>query len=312
MRCQSVSNEEDEMASQIVTTTDLPLPKFSVGKVRDTYDLGDRLLMVATDRISAFDAILPNGIPDKGRVLTQLSAFWFARLSDLIANHLISIDIADLPDAVRADNQLCEDLAGRFMIVKKAQRYDFECVVRGYLAGSGWVDYQRTGAVCGVALPAGLRQGDRLPEPIFTPATKAEQGHDINISLDEMKQAVGKDIGQTIADASIAIYKTAAAYALDRGIIIADTKMEFGLLDGELILIDELLTPDSSRYWPVADYRPGGSPPSFDKQFVRDWLEGSGWDKQPPAPALPADVVAGAATRYREAYEWLTGAPLPA
>ncbi len=300
------------MVSQIATTTDLPLPKFSVGKVRDTYDLGDRLLMVATDRISAFDSILPNGIPDKGRVLTQLSAFWFQRLSDLIANHLISVDIADLPDAVRADTEQCDLLAGRFMIVKMAKRYDFECVVRGYLAGSGWVDYQRTGAVCGVALPAGLRQGDRLPEPIFTPATKAEQGHDINISLDEMKRAVGEDIGQTIADASIAIYKTAAAYALDRGIIIADTKMEFGQLDGELILIDELLTPDSSRYWPVADYRPGGSPPSFDKQFVRDWLEGSGWNKQPPAPALPADVVAGAARRYREAYEWLTGAPLPA
>ncbi|HEX8994824.1 MAG TPA: phosphoribosylaminoimidazolesuccinocarboxamide synthase [Ktedonobacterales bacterium] len=300
------------MAAQIVTTTDLPLPKFSVGKVRDTYDLGDRLLMVATDRISAFDAILPNGIPDKGRVLTQLSAFWFHRLSDIIANHLISVDIADLPDAVRNDKDLREMLDGRFMIVKKAKRYDFECVVRGYLAGSGWADYQATGSVCGVALPKGLRQGERLPEPIFTPATKAEEGHDINVSLDEMKRVVGEDIGQTIADASIAIYKAAAAYALDRGIIIADTKMEFGLLDGELILIDELLTPDSSRYWPVADYRPGGSPPSFDKQFVRDWLEGSGWNKQPPAPELPAEVVMGAATRYREAYEWLTGEPLPA
>ncbi|HEX8732579.1 MAG TPA: phosphoribosylaminoimidazolesuccinocarboxamide synthase [Ktedonobacterales bacterium] len=300
------------MASRVVTSTDLPLPKFSVGKVRDTYDLGDRLLMVATDRISAFDAILPNGIPDKGRVLTQLSAFWFDRLGDIIANHLISVDNADLPDAIRADAALMETLAGRFMIVKKAQRLDFECVVRGYLAGSGWADYQRTGAVCGVALPAGLRQAERLPEPIFTPATKAEEGHDINISLDEMKAAVGEDLGQTIADASIALYKTAAAYALDRGIIIADTKMEFGLLDGELILIDELLTPDSSRYWPVAEYHVGGSPPSFDKQFVRDWLEQSGWNKLPPAPALPDAVVAGATARYREAYEWLTGAPLPA
>ncbi len=299
------------MASQIVTTTDLPLPGFSVGKVRDTYDLGDRLLMVATDRISAFDAILPNGIPDKGRVLTQLSAFWFQRLADLIANHVISVDSADLPEVVRARPDLLALLAGRFMIVKKAKRLDFECVVRGYLAGSGWADYQRTGAVCGVALPAGLRQGDHLPEPIFTPATKAEEGHDTNISLDEMQRVIGEDLGQTIADASIAIYKAAAAYALDRGIIIADTKMEFGLLDGELILIDELLTPDSSRYWPVAEYRPGGSPPSFDKQYVRDWLEGSGWNKQPPAPTLPADVVAGAATRYREAYESLTGAPLP-
>jgi phosphoribosylaminoimidazole-succinocarboxamide synthase len=306
-----LSDEGDEMASRIVTTTDLPLPKFSVGKVRDTYDLGDRLLMVATDRISAFDAILPNGIPDKGRVLTQLSDFWFHRLADLIANHLISVDTADLPDAVRERPDLRETLAGRFMIVRKAKRLDFECVVRGYLAGSGWADYQRTGAVCGVALPAGLRQGERLPEPIFTPATKAEEGHDINVSLDEMKRVVGEDLGQTIADASIALYKAAAAYALDRGIIIADTKMEFGLLDGELLLIDELLTPDSSRYWPVAEYRPGGSPPSFDKQFVRDWLEGSGWNKQPPAPELPADVVMGVATRYREAYEWLTGAPLP-
>ena len=299
------------MPAQVVTTTDLPLPKFSVGKVRDTYDLGDRLLMVATDRISAFDCILPNGIPDKGRVLTQLSAFWFDRLSDVIANHLISVDLADLQPILRDDPALRELLAGRFMIVKKAKRFDFECVVRGYLAGSGWADYQRTGAVCGVALPAGLRQGERLPEPIFTPATKAEEGHDLNISLDEMKRAIGEDMAQTIADASIALYKAAASYALDRGIIIADTKMEFGLLDGELILIDELLTPDSSRYWPVADYRPGGSPPSFDKQYVRDWLEASGWNKQPPAPALPAEVVEGAATRYREAYEWLTGHPLP-
>ena len=299
------------MPAQVVTTTDLPLPKFSVGKVRDTYDLGDRLLMVATDRISAFDCILPNGIPDKGRVLTQLSAFWFDRLSDVIANHLISVDLADLPPILRDDPALRELLAGRFMIVKKAKRFDFACVVRGYLAGSGWADYQRTGAVCGVALPAGLRQGERLPEPIFTPATKAEEGHDLNISLDEMKRAIGEDMAQTIADASIALYKAAASYALDRGIIIADTKMEFGLLDGELILIDELLTPDSSRYWPVADYRPGGSPPSFDKQYVRDWLEASGWNKQPPAPALPAEVVEGAATRYREAYEWLTGHPLP-
>ncbi len=305
------SDEGDEMPAQVVTTTDLPLPKFSVGKVRDTYDLGDRLLMVATDRISAFDCILPNGIPDKGRVLTQLSAFWFDRLSDVIANHLISMDLAELPPALSNDATLRELLAGRFMIVKKAKRFDFECVVRGYLAGSGWADYQRTGAVCGVALPAGLRQGERLPEPIFTPATKAEEGHDLNISLDEMKRAIGEDMAQTIADASIALYKAAASYALDCGIIIADTKMEFGLLDGELILIDELLTPDSSRYWPVADYRPGGSPPSFDKQYVRDWLEASGWNKQPPAPALPAEVVEGAATRYREAYEWLTGHPLP-
>jgi phosphoribosylaminoimidazole-succinocarboxamide synthase len=296
------------MAQEVVLQTNLPLPLFGRGKVRDTYDLGDRLLMVATDRISAFDAIMPNGIPDKGRVLTLLSAFWFGRTREIIPNHLISVEMADLPESLGA---AAEALAGRFMLVRKAKRVDFECVVRGYLAGSGWVDYQRTGAVCGVKLPMGLRQADELPEPIFTPATKAETGHDINISLDEMKNSVGEDLGQAIADVSIAIYRAAAAYALDRGIIIADTKMEFGLLDDQLILIDELLTPDSSRFWAVGEYAPGGSPPSFDKQYVRDWLERSGWDKQPPAPALPDDVVVETTSRYREAYEWLTGETLP-
>ena len=296
------------MAQEVVLQTNLPLPLFGRGKVRDTYDLGDRLLMVATDRISAFDAIMPNVIPDKGRVLTLLSAFWFGRTREIIPNHLISVEMADLPESLGA---AAEALAGRFMLVRKAKRVDFECVVRGYLAGSGWVDYQRTGAVCGVKLPMGLRQADELPEPIFTPATKAETGHDINISLDEMKNSVGEDLGQAIADVSIAIYRAAAAYALDRGIIIADTKMEFGLLDDQLILIDELLTPDSSRFWAVGEYAPGGSPPSFDKQYVRDWLERSGWDKQPPAPALPDDVVVETTSRYREAYEWLTGETLP-
>jgi len=296
------------MAQEVVLQTNLPLPLFGRGKVRDTYDLGDRLLMVATDRISAFDAIMPNGILDKGRVLTLLSAFWFRRTREIIPNHLISIEMADLPESL---GTAAEALAGRFMLVRKAKRLDFECVVRGYLAGSGWVDYQRTGAVCGVKLPTGLRQADELPEPIFTPATKAESGHDINISLDEMKNSVGEDLGQAIADVSIAIYRAAAALALDRGIIIADTKMEFGLLDDQLILIDELLTPDSSRFWAVGEYAPGGSPPSFDKQYVRDWLERSGWDKQPPAPALPDEVVAGTTSRYREAYEWLTGETLP-
>ena len=296
------------MPSPVMMRADLPLPLFSSGKVRDTFDLGARLLMVASDRISAFDAILPNGIPDKGRVLTQLSAFWFARLGHVIPNHLISVDDNDLPEAVSAQR---DALSGRFMIVKKAQRLDFECVVRGYLAGSGWADYQRTGGVCGVLLPAGLRQADQLPQPIFTPATKAEEGHDINISLAEMQQSVGDELGERIASVSIALYRAAAAYALERGIIIADTKMEFGLLDGELILIDELLTPDSSRYWPLSEYRPGSSPPSFDKQFVRDWLESSGWNKIPPAPELPPEIANGAASRYREAYERLTGAPLP-
>ena len=296
------------MPQEVVLQTNLALPFFGHGKVRDTYDLGDHLLMVATDRLSAFDAILPNGIPDKGRVLTLLSAFWFGRTGEIVPNHLISIETADLPESLSTSAEM---LAGRFMLVRKAQRLDFECVVRGYLAGSGWVDYQRTGAVCGVKLPVGMRQADELPEPIFTPATKAETGHDINISLEEMKNSVGEDLGQVIADVSLAIYRAAATYALDRGIIIADTKMEFGLLDGQLILIDELLTPDSSRFWAIGDYAPGGSPPSFDKQYVRDWLERSGWNKQPPAPALPDEVVMGTTNRYREAYEWLTGEPLP-
>lgn len=292
------------MARQVLLSTNLPLPRFGTGKVRDTYDLGDRLLMVTTDRLSAFDCVLPNGIPGKGEVLTKLSAFWFGRTQDIIANHLLSTDVADLPDAVRAS---ADELAGRFMVVRKARRIDYECVVRGYLAGSGWKEYQETGSVCGIHLPAGLRQADELPQPIFTPATKAESGHDINLSLDEMKNRVGEDLGQALADASIAIYRAAAAYALDRGIIIADTKMEFGLLDNELILIDELLTPDSSRFWAVGEYTPGGSPPSFDKQYVRDWLERSGWNKQPPAPQLPPEIVAGTSARYREALEWLTG-----
>ncbi len=298
------------MATTVITETNLPVPIFAKGKARDMYDLGDRLLMVATDRISAFDSVMPQGIPDKGRVLTALSAFWFARTAEIIPNHIISVDPADLPDSLRAQPAMMEQLDGRFMIVEKAKRLDFECVVRGYLAGSGWADYQRTGAVCGVALPKGLRQADALPEPIFTPATKAETGHDENVSLAHMKGEIGEQLAQTIADTSIAIYRAAASYALDHGIIIADTKMEFGLLDGQLILIDELLTPDSSRFWAVGDYTPGGSPPSFDKQYLRDWLESVGWNKLPPAPTLPPDVIAGTASRYREAYTWLTGEPL--
>nr|MBF6590447.1 phosphoribosylaminoimidazolesuccinocarboxamide synthase [Ktedonobacterales bacterium] len=222
------------MADDVVLQTDLPLPRFGSGKVRDTYDLGDRLLMVATDRISAFDCILPTGIPDKGQVLTRLSAFWFERTRALMANHLLSTDVADLPDAVRAQARM---LAGRFMVVRKARRIDFECVVRGYLAGSAWQDYQQSGSVCGIGLPRGLRQADELPEPIFTPATKAETGHDSNISLDELKNTVGEEVGQGVADASLALYRFAREYALDRGLILADTKMEFGFLDGQLLLI---------------------------------------------------------------------------
>lgn len=295
------------MASDVLLRTELPLPRFGMGKVRDTYDLGERLLMVTTDRLSAFDCVLPNGIPGKGEVLTRLSAFWFDRTKEIVPNHLISTDVADLPDAVQPQ---WGQLAGRFMIVRKAKRIDFECVVRGYLAGSGWQEYQQSGLVGGITLPKGLRQADKLDEPIFTPARKNDEGHDENISLEEMKNVVGEDLGQALADTSIAVYRAAASYALDRGIIIADTKMEFGLLDNGLLLIDELLTPDSSRFWAVGDYAPGGSPPSFDKQYVRDWLERSGWNKQPPAPELPPDVVAGTAARYREALEWLTGETL--
>ncbi len=295
------------MTSDVLLHTELPLPRFGIGKVRDTYDLGERLLMVTTDRLSAFDCMLPNGIPGKGEVLTRLSAFWFDRTKDIVPNHLISTDVADLPDAVQAQR---DQLAGRFMIVRKAKRIDFECVVRGYLAGSGWQEYQQSGMVGGIALPQGLRQADKLDEPIFTPARKNDAGHDENISLEQMKNVVGEDLGQALADTSLAIYRAAASYALDRGIIIADTKMEFGLLDSNLLLIDELLTPDSSRFWAMGDYTPGGSPPSFDKQYVRDWLERSGWSKQPPAPELPPEVVAGTSARYREALEWLTGETL--
>jgi phosphoribosylaminoimidazole-succinocarboxamide synthase len=292
------------MFDDILLQTELPLPRFSTGKVRDTYDLGDRLLMITTDRISAFDSILPDGIPGKGRVLTQLSSFWFDYTSRLLPNHLISADISDLPENLIGYRSL---LAGRSMIVRKARRLDIECVVRGYLAGSGWVEYQERGSICGVKLPQGLRQADELPEPIFTPTTKAAEGHDLPLTLEEVKNQVGEDVGQSIRDASLAIYQASASYARDRGIIIADTKIEFGLLGSALIVIDELLTPDSSRFWTLGEYEPGRSPPSFDKQYVRDWLERSGWNKQPPAPHLPDEVITETSYRYREALQWLTG-----
>jgi phosphoribosylaminoimidazole-succinocarboxamide synthase len=292
------------MLDDILLRTELPLPRFSTGKVRDTYDLGDRLLMVTTDRISAFDSILPDGIPGKGRVLTQLSSFWFDYTSRLLPNHLISSDVADLPDSMSGYRSL---LAGRSMIVRKARRLNVECVVRGYLAGSGWVEYQERESICGVRLPKGLRQADELPEPIFTPTSKAAEGHDLPLTLEEVKNEVGEDLGQSLHDASLAIYHAAASYARDRGIIIADTKMEFGLVGSELIVIDELLTPDSSRFWTLGEYEPGSSPPSFDKQYVRDWLEQSGWNKEPPAPHLPERVIVETSYRYREALQWLTG-----
>jgi phosphoribosylaminoimidazole-succinocarboxamide synthase len=288
---------------------------FHRGKVRDTYDLGDQLLIVATDRISAFDVVLPNGIPDKGKVLTQLSAFWFQKTAHIVPNHLI-----ELVDDVRLLNsyvpkETCylypQYIVGRSMIVRKAQRIDIECVVRGYLSGSAWEEYQRSGSICGIRLPAGLRESEQLPEPIFTPTTKAEPpAHDEPLTFEQVVASVGEKVAHTIRDRILAVYKEAADYARHRGIIIADTKLEFGLVGGQVILIDELLTPDSSRFWDAESYQPGRSQPSFDKQPVRDWLVASGWDKQPPAPSLPPEVVQKTSERYREAFRRLTGREL--
>ena len=275
------------------------------GKVRDIYDLGDRLLLVATDRLSAFDVVLPDPIPFKGEVLTKLSLYWFDLLSDVVPNHLISADVADLPDefAKHADW-----LAGRFMLVRKATVFPIECIVRGYLAGSGWAEYERAGTVCGMRLPAGLVESSRLPQPMFTPSTKAELGtHDENISVHRMFELVGQEHGSALLESSVALYSAARDHAASRGIIIADTKFEFGLIDGVVTLVDEVLTPDSSRFWPAATYEPGHGQPSFDKQYVRDWLVASGWDKTPPAPALPADVIAKTSETYIKAYELITG-----
>jgi phosphoribosylaminoimidazole-succinocarboxamide synthase len=275
------------------------------GKVRDIYDLGDRLLLVATDRLSAFDVVMPTPIPDKGRVLTQLSLFWFEKLAGVVPNHVLTTTQFDGELAPYA-----EELAGRAMVVRKAEPILVECVVRGYLAGSGWKDYRQSGAVCGIPLPAGLRESSRLPEPIFTPSTKASEGHDQNISFDEVKQMVGADLAGRLRETSLEIYRRASQYAAGRGILIADTKFEFGLLDGGLVWIDEALTPDSSRFWPADGYEAGRAQPSFDKQYVRDYLERSGWNKQPPGPALPTEVVAGTQAKYREAYRRLVGRDL--
>ena len=273
------------------------------GKVRDVYDLGDRLLLVATDRISAFDWVMPNGIPDKGRVLTALSLFWFGRIE--VPNHLLSCDAAEAGIDLSARER--ESLAGRSMVVKKARVVPFECVVRGYLAGSGWKEYRATKSVCGIALPAGLVESQQI-DPVFTPATKAETGHDENVSFATMANAVGKEVAERLQSKSLEVYRFGAELANRRGLILADTKFEWGFDEqtGELLLVDEVLTPDSSRYWSLESYRPGGPQPSFDKQFVRDWLETSGWDKSSPPPELPTDVVAGTRARYVEAYERLT------
>lgn len=283
------------------------IKKLKSGKVREIFDLGDAFLLVATDRISAFDCIMPNGIPRKGEVLTQLSHFWFEKFATLIPNHLLARAHDPLPPALRP---FAAELAGRSMIVKKAKPLAIECVVRGYLAGSGWKEYRDRQTVCGLQLPGGLRESSELPEPIFTPATKAESGHDENISFEEAARIVGEELAGQAKATSLKIYSEARAYARARGIIIADTKFEFGLFDGKLILIDEVLTPDSSRFWPADQYEAGRGQPSFDKQFVRDYLETLDWNKTPPAPALPADVVARTQAKYVEAYERLTGRAL--
>jgi len=279
----------------------------SRGKVRDIYDLGEHFLIVASDRLSAFDVVLPTPIPDKGKVLTQMSEFWFGYFKDLVPNHLISTRLDDFPPEVRRQRA---QVAGRSMLVRKAQVFPVECVVRGYLAGSGLKDYEETGTVCGVLLPPGLRESDRLPAPIFTPATKAESGHDENISEAEAGRRIGRDNVGRLRDLSLEIYRRAAEYASGRGIVVCDTKLEFGVVDGRITLVDEVLTPDSSRFWPADQYNPGKPQPSYDKQFVRDYLERIGFDKRPPGPELPADVVQATRAKYVEALTRLTGLPL--
>jgi phosphoribosylaminoimidazole-succinocarboxamide synthase len=294
-----------DMKNETLLKLDLPgLIKVKSGKVREVFDLGDQFLFVASDRISAFDCVMPTGIPRKGEVLTQISNFWFAQTAWIVENHLTGLP---LPDSLK---QYADVLERRSIIVQKTEPLAIECVVRGYLSGSGWKDYQKTGCVCGIKLPAGLRDSSKLPEPVFTPATKAETGHDENISFEEACKITGRDIAEKARDLSLQIYKFATEYAAKRGLIIADTKFEFGLRDGKLILIDEVLTPDSSRFWPADKYQEGKSQPSFDKQFVRDYLETLSWNKQPPAPALPPEVVARTTEKYLEAYERLTGRKL--
>src|SRR5215831_19366734 len=296
------------MPNDTVLQLDLSgINKIKSGKVREIFDLGDRLLFVASDRISAFDVIMPNGIPRKGEVLTQISYFWFAQTESFQPNHLLSKPGDKLPTNLQP---FADKIGRRSMIVKKCQPLAIECVVRGYLAGSGWKEYQKSQTVCGIKLPPGLKESSELPEPIFTPATKAETGHDENISFEQACDIVGHDTAERVRDASLKIYNFARDYARKRGIIIADTKFEFGQLDGQLLLIDEVLTPDSSRFWPADQYTAGKGQPSFDKQFVRDYLETLDWDKAPPAPALPADVVAKTESKYLEAYERLTGKKL--
>jgi len=296
------------LATPLLETRLRGLAPHRQGKVRDIFDLDDSLLMVATDRISAFDYVLGSGIPDKGKVLTQLSAFWFEKTTGIVPNHLLTTDLSGYPTDMR---QFADLLAGRSMLVRKTSPVPIECVARGYLSGSGWKEYQASGSVCGVALPAGLRESDRLPAPIFTPATKATTGHDVNVSEAEAAQLVGKLLRRRLRELTLELYAVCAAHAESCGIVLADTKFEFGLTDkAEIILIDEVMTPDSSRYWPSDQYAPGGPQPSFDKQYVRDYLEQIRWNKQPPVPSLPDDVVIRTREKYVEAYRRLTGKEL--
>ena len=297
------------MTSQVVSNTDFKNLKLKGrGKVRDIYDLGDWLLIVATDRISAFDVVMPNPIPDKGRILTQLSKLWFDLTKEIVPNHVLSTEVEDYPKDCQPYQEM---LRGRSMLVMKTEVLPIECVVRGYLSGSGWEEYKKTGEVCGIRLPKGLLESSKLEEPIFTPATKAEMGlHDENIPFERAEKIIGKDLAQKVKSLSLAIYKKARDFAEQRGILIADTKMEFGIEDGKVILIDELLTPDSSRFWPKDEYQPGGPQKSFDKQFLRDYLLSIRWDKSPPAPQLPYEIVQKTREKYLEAYERLVGKPL--
>jgi phosphoribosylaminoimidazole-succinocarboxamide synthase len=290
-----------------VEKTELPIKLFKRGKVRDIYEIDDNLLIVATDRISAFDYVLPDPIPNKGIYLTQLSIFWFEKMKNIVDNHLISGDVEDFPDELKAHRDVLDK---RSMLVTKTEVIPVECIVRGYLAGSGWKEYQKKGEICGVKLPAGLKESEKLDEPIFTPTTKAEKGHDMPITFEQLEEMVGKEVARRLKELSIEIYEKARDYAYGKGIIIADTKFEFGVKDGEIILVDELLTPDSSRFWPLDGYEPGKPQPSFDKQYVRDYLTSTGWDKNSPPPHLPEDVIRETEKKYREAFERLTGRKL--
>lgn len=287
---------------EVLKTEITEFPLLARGKVRDIYDLDDKLLIVATDRISAFDNVLGNGIPRRGKILTQMSIYWFNFVSDQVGNHLVAHKVKDFPEPLHKHEAVLDE---RTMLVHKAKRIDVECVVRGYLAGSGWKEYQKEGSICGIPLPAGLKESDKLPEPIFTPSTKADSGHDENVSFETVVGMVGQETAEKLRDVSLGIYSKARDYADTKGIIIADTKFEFGTVDGKMILIDELFSPDSSRFWPKNDYEPGRSQQSFDKQFVRDYLEGIEWNKEPPVPVLPPDIVGKTLDRYKEAYERL-------